>query len=399
MFIMTNKCTGNCITCGRCAAAPILDGFREGGREIAARSGYGLAIDIGTTTVVLALIDLSAGKTVARHSFINPQRAFGPDVISRIDAANKGRLSELSEMITGSISQGIAALLSAGGISPKDIAGICIAGNTLMVHLLLGLPCKSLGVAPFEIEHTLAGRYSSADLFPGAGVCCDVRIVPWMAAYVGGDITAGLLHVLPEGARRFVLMDLGTNGEMALCCDGRLTVTATAAGPAFEQPVMAPGAGSGAGLSFEGASGVISALAAMIREEVLSETGRLEKEGPLTQKQVRELQLAKSAIRSGLEILLETNGLGYADLDAIYLAGGIGQAMDVGDAVTVGIIPPALEAKARPAGNAALGGAAAILLSPAGTGADMEKLLPGAQEINLAAHPRFNDYFMEHMLF
>ena len=397
---MVNGCNGNCIACGRCATGPILDRFTESGRSITPRDGYGIAIDIGTTTVVLALIDLSAGKTTTRHSFLNPQRMFGPDVISRIDAANKGKCSELSQAIKDSVSDGITALLAAGKVSPGDVVDISIAGNTVMIHLLLGFPCESLGVSPFTITHRLAARYDSAGLFGSScGVCCDVIIIPWMVAYVGGDITAGLIHVLPDSARRFLLMDLGTNGEMALYCDGRLIVTATAAGPAFEQPIMSAGVREGIAPAFSGASDVIAALAALVREEALDETGLLQKEDVFTQKQVREIQLAKSAIRSGLEIILEAGGLGYDDLDAVYLAGGIGRWMNVKDAVAVGIIPPELEAKARPAGNASLGGAMALLTSPALATADMERLLLDVLEINLVQHPRFNEYFMEYMFF
>jgi len=373
-------------------SAIILDEYRASGQPLTPRDGYGIAADIGTTTVVLALIDLSSGKAVARHSFMNPQRAFGPDVISRIDAANKGHLPEMRRMITDSISGGIAALLAAHGLSPGDVVDIAVAGNTVMIHLLLGLSCESLGTLPFEIAHTLEKSYDSAKLFTPSRVRCNVRMVPWLAAYVGGDITAGLLCVAEQSEPPFLLMDLGTNGEMALYESGQLTVTATAAGPAFEQSVAAS-------KLFQGASGVISALADLVRREVVDETGLLSNEEVFTQKQVRDLQLAKSAIRSGLEILLETRGYYYEDIETVYLAGGIGQGMNVRDAVDIGLIPKALEGKAIPVGNTALGGAAALLTSPEQAIANMERLLLLATEINLAAHPMFSEYFMEHMFF
>ena len=393
---MGEKCAGNCIICGKCTTASILDAFSITGREPQPRDGYGIAVDIGTTSVVLALIDLAQGKTIARHSFLNPQRAFGPDVISRIDAANKGRLTELSQLITQSLSGGVAALLKAAGISPAQVADMAIAGNTVMTYLLLGLPCKSLGAAPFQPEYQLAGPYEAGGLFGQSGLSCQVRVIPWLAAYVGGDITAGLVYALPWGKGRFLLMDLGTNGEMALYDHGKLTVTATAAGPAFEQPVAA---GGGSQPALQGASGVISALAALAREGAVDEAGRLKKEGVFTQGQVRELQLAKSAIRSGVEILLEITGLSCGDLEAVYLAGGIGQKMNPQDAVDIGLIPAELEAKSVPVGNASLGGAVAMLTAPEAFAQDTEKLLGSAQEINLAAHPRFNEYFMDYLYF
>ena len=394
---MINNCSGNCITCGKCASAAILEKFIAGTRAVTPRDGYGIAIDIGTTTVVLSLLNLTDGQAVARHSFMNPQRAFGPDVISRIDAANKGSLGELNGMITGAISAGITALLEVKGVSPAKVIDITIACNTVMTYLLLGFPCESLGVVPFKPAHSLAGPYKSSDLFPSTGVDCIVRITPWIAAYIGGDITAGLIHVLPEGNKRFMLLDLGTNGEIAMYDNGRLIVTATAAGPAFEQPVAAS---QGTEQPFKGASEVIRALADLVRNEIVDESGFMDGEDAiLNQKQVRDLQLAKSAIRSGLEILLEICGYSYGDLDAVYLAGGIGQAMNVQDAIEIGLIPRDLEDKARPAGNTSLGGATALLTAPGETAADIEKLLPTAEEINLAAQPNFNDYFMDYMSF
>jgi len=390
---MGNKCIGNCITCGTCTSAPVLEAFSAVPRAFAPRPGHGIAVDIGTTTVVLALVDLTSGKAVARHSFQNPQRAFGPDVISRIDAANHGHLAALSGMIRESVSDGVVTLLQSSDLSPSDIQDMTIGANTVMAHLLLGLSCESLGVVPFQPMHLLEPSYDSAQLFPASGLRCEVRLAPWIAGYVGGDVTAGLLHVLPYGKGRFLLTDLGTNGELALYDEGQLIVTATAAGPAFEQPV------SGESRAFQGASEVISALALLVREEIVDESGLLEQENVFTQKQIRDLQLAKSAIRSGMEILLEVSGLAYQDLDAIYLAGGIGQAVDVRDAADIGLIPREFEAKAIPVGNASLGGAIAMLTAGAQGAADIETLLRAAREINLAAQSRFNEHFMEYMSF
>ncbi|MCL2004509.1 MAG: ASKHA domain-containing protein [Oscillospiraceae bacterium] len=372
---MVGDCIGNCLLCGKCGGFAILDSFRAGA-ETEPREGYGIAVDIGTTSVVLALVDLSSGETPARHSFFNPQRECGPDVISRIHAANNGALEELRRLVTERVASGIDALLASRGAGrPVEIA---VAGNTVMTHLLLGLPCESLGVVPFRPVCRLEERY---DLW-GSGA----SLFPWLAGFVGGDILAGLLYVPKQD--RFLLIDLGTNGEMALYDNGRLTVAATAAGPAFE-------GGSRAGP----ASGVISELARLVRAGVVDETGRLSGESVFTQAEIRALQLAKSAVRSGLEILLESAGLEYASLDAIYLAGGIGQAMDVEHAVTIGLLPPEAAGKVRAVGNASLGGAARRLLAPERTRRDMDALLSAVTEINLAEHPRFQDLFVENMLF
>jgi uncharacterized 2Fe-2S/4Fe-4S cluster protein (DUF4445 family) len=364
------------MTCGKCAAGHVLTRFDTGGHVLEPRDGYGVAVDIGTTTVVMALLSLSTGAVAARHSFINPQRAFGPDVISRIDAANRGHLEELRRLITDSIASGLETLLASRGLSRAE--EMTAAGNTVMSYLLLGLPCGSLGAAPFKPAYALEDRYNLFGL--------PVTVVPWLSAFVGGDIAAGMLHVLPEGARRFMLTDLGTNGETALFDGGNLTVTSAAAGPVFEG---GPG----------GASGVIRELARLVRDGVIDETGLLTGEAPFSQAEIRRLQLAKSAVRSGMEILLETRGLTYEELDTVYLAGGIGQAMDAGDAAAIGLIPAPLAAKARAAGNAALGGAARLLLAPKAAGKDLKALLTAVEEINLASHPRFGGKFMDYMTF
>ena len=355
---MPNECMRDCATCGKCGKLPLLDSFRLTGQTVEARTGFGVAVDLGTTSVVLALVDLSSGRIMARHSFLNPQRAYGPDVISRINAANNGALAELQHLITESIFTGLDSF------KPYQPGEMVVAGNTTMIHLLLGLSCSSLGVSPFKPIYKLDQTYP---LFGS-----NVTIPCWLAGFVGGDVTAGLLHVLPERKERFLLIDLGTNGEMAYYDRGRLTVTATAAGPAFES----------------GQSGA---------SETIGELARLVKTGDsiLTHKQVSELQLAKSAVRSGLEILLENQ----PPLDAVYLAGGIGTAMNAQDAACIGLIPPELVDQTIAVGNASLGGAVRLLLAPSRTAEDMKRLLADVTEINLAAHPRFNDLFMEHMSF
>ena len=387
---MSKNCIANCLICGRCATFPILDSFNTASVAIETAKGYGIAIDIGTSTVVLTLVDLATGTIVARHSFLNPQREFGPDVISRIDAANNGYLARLNELITGSIEAGICELSEAANVPLKDVAHVSIAANTVMTYILLDLDCKSLGVAPFIPEFALHDSYNTQDVFSGLSIGLELSIMPWLAAYVGGDITAGLCHILAANTPKkpFLLIDLGTNGEIALWTPDKLIVTSTAAGPAFE-------AGHG------GAGGVIGTLAGLLRDELVDETGSLE-EGdnlPFTQKQIRDLQLAKSAVRTGLEIVIKEAGLDYDGLDAVYLAGGIGQAVRIDDAVDIGLIPRRLADRTCAAGNTALGGAVGLLLSPNATARCIDKITQSAVEINLAAHPDFNNYFMEYMLF
>ncbi|MCL1792018.1 MAG: ASKHA domain-containing protein [Peptococcaceae bacterium] len=373
--------------CGKCASFSILDSYLLGGRALEPREGYGLAVDLGTTNVVLALFNLSTGEGLSRHSFMNPQRVFGPDVISRIRAANEGNLEKLRDLIAEALASGIEALLDSKGLLSDSVIDIVVAGNTTMAYLLMGLPCDSLGVAPFEPAYEPPGTYGS------------MRIVPWLSAFVGGDITAGLLSVLAEGHRCFVLMDLGTNGEIALYDDGKLTVTSTAAGPAFE------GAHCGTTNHGNSASTVLDNLAQYVNDGIIDNKGLLRKEiachgdALFSQKDISDLQLAKSAVRSGFEILLETAELGIEDLDSVYLAGGIGQAIKVTSAVTVGLLPEAIKHRVKPVGNTSLSGAARLLLAPERLGMDMESMRNVAQEINLARHPRFQDLFITNMFF
>lgn len=385
---MRDGCILDCMACGKCAGFNILDSYLTVETSHTPREGYGIAADIGTTSVILALVDLSSGRILARHSFLNPQRSYGPDVISRIFAAGNGVLPELRLMITSSVANGIAKLLEARNISPKHIIDMTVAGNTAMTYLMLGLPCESLGVSPFKPAYELADSYDFKGVFGSdLDISCPVRITTWLAAFVGGDITAGLLHVLEDKKNRLLLIDLGTNGEMALYNKGGLIITSTAAGPAFE-------GGSHDG----GASGAIFDLAELLRGGYVDETGLLDENAPavFTQKEIRDLQLAKSAIRSGLEILLEASGLQYEMLEAVYLAGGIGKAMDINAAIRIGLLPGADNVRA--VGNAALGGAVRMLLEQESINRALE-LKAAACEINLANHPRFNGYFMDYIGF
>ena len=335
-----------------------------------------MAADIGTTGVVLALLDLSDGSVAARHSFLNPQRAVGADVISRISAVVNGRADELRRLITQGVARGARELLASAGAEPGRVRRVTVAANTVMAHLLLGLPCGSLGVYPFTPSPMPDAALDFEGVFgPGTGVDCPVRVIPWLGAYIGGDVAAGIAYVLHAHKNgSFMLIDLGTNSEMALYGGGVLRAASAAAGPAF-------GAGS--------ASNAVSALAQMVRGGLVDETGLLlERSGELSQEEVRGIQLAKSAVRAGAEILTD----GAPPPDAVYLAGGMGQALDVNDAAAIGLLPGPLAQKARAIGNAALGGAARMLFEPY---PEIEKM--DFTEVSLSSHPRFEELFMEHL--
>lgn len=398
---------------------------------------YGIGIDIGTTTLAFELVDLASGVALGRHSSINKQRAWGGDVISRIVHATEGEGPAMAESIRGQISDGTALLCRKHGIAPGRLAKMAIGANTTMLHLLLGLTCKTLGAYPFMPITLERIELRYGELFTGDFAPL-VTILPGISTYVGADISAGLLFAgldkAPPGEAS-LLVDIGTNGEMALVSDGRILCTSTAAGPAFEGGNIAAGTGSVPGAICaarleEGelklrtignepiagicGTGVIDIVAASLAGGWLAPSGRyaktVEKAGLLlattadnheirfTQKDVRELQFAKSAIHTGIDILIETAGLTYGDISTLYLAGGFGYRIDVGSAVGIGLLPAEFEQRTVTLGNASLGGAVRYLLD-AGARESLGQITAASSEFSLSENSRFNDLFIENSMF
>jgi len=375
----------------------------------------GIAIDIGTTTIAFELIDYTTGISVT-HSTANSQRALGADVVTRIKKANEGALLELHSCILEDIRLGLEFF------ADHKIDAICIAGNTTMLHLLQNLSCETLGVFPFTPVDIKIKKYLFENI--------PTTLLPGISTFVGADVAAGMLCCYtPEPS---LLIDLGTNGEMALFSQEKILVTSTAAGPAFEAGNISCGVASIPGAiaqirylpetnvfiyeTIDNAppigicgTGVVGIAAELVKHGLVDETGRLEDPyfdsgveiAPgitFTQKDMREIQLAKSALRSGVEILLEMAGYGYNDIAKVYLAGGFGYRMDLESAVILGLIPKELEGNVITAGNTSLGGTTHVLTSRQAE-EEILALVARAEEINLSAHPRFNDLFMEHMMF
>jgi len=390
---------------------------------------YGIAIDIGTTTLAFELMTLSTGECVTTYSQANSQREFGADVMSRITNAVAGAQNKLHAYILEDICMGIKHIINKSGVTPCDISLVTITGNTTMLHLLLNLPCNTLGVSPFTPIFIGMKTCNFREIFKNDVLSCDVIILPGISTFVGADISAGMLCAgWPNASGNNLLIDLGTNGEMALFSNEKIIVTSTAAGPAFEGGNISMGIGSVDGaiakVSYLPASnvfsyetinnsapvgicgtGVVDIAAELIRHGLVDETGSIESEEDaiviapgvdFTQRDIREIQLAKSAVRSGIEILLDIAGVSYKELSTVYLAGGFGHKINLKNAVTLGLIPKELEEKVVILGNSALGGCAKVLLSTTSE-ADILKLVNKATEINLATHPRFNDLFMDYM--
>ena len=372
----------------------------------------GAAVDIGTTTIAVKLYDLADGRCIGTAAGLNPQRSIAADVMGRIEAAMKDQLSLLQQQVTEKV-EGL--LKEAGGV--PDV--LVVTGNTTMLYLLTGRDPACLSKAPF-VADTLFGV--DALLFGQ-----DTYLPPCMNAFVGADITTAVLASgMCEGNAPALLCDIGTNGEMALWKDGRLYVTSTAAGPAFEGAGISCGCGSVRGAidrvwledgelcvhTLDDAeavgvcgSGLIDAIAAGLLSEAIDETGAivddemvLAENVALQPKDIRAVQLAKAAIAAGMEMLLERAGASMEEVETLYIAGGFGSHLNTESAVTIGLLPAELKDRTKIIGNAALAGAVQTLLNRHARGV-LEKIAASSEHVNLGGDPQFNEKYIEKMFF
>jgi len=403
--------------------------------EISKESGYDIAIDIGTTTIVLQLLGSKGKQVINSYATINRQRAYGADVISRIQAACDGREAELRKSIQEDLLTGIRFLVTDSKISQKQIKRIAIGANTTMGHLLMGYSCEGLGVYPFTPVDIGLQKWSFEQVLSSDYCSAEVILLPGISTYVGGDITAGLYSCdFDKHEDICLLVDLGTNGEMAIGNNRRIVTTSTAAGPAFEGGNISWGMGSVKGaichveldagevkvrtigetdpIGLCG-TGVIETIAELIDKEYVDETGRLEEEyftdgfelakNPegkaiiFSQKDIREIQLAKSAVRAGIEVLLRRFGVTYEQVTKVYLAGGFGFHISQEKSMIIGLLPCEFAGKIDAVGNSSLGGALRYLQEEGE--ADILKLQKICEEIDLSKDADFNDLYMEHIFF
>ncbi|MFP4267927.1 MAG: ASKHA domain-containing protein [Spirochaetaceae bacterium] len=411
--------------------------------RISEPGSYGVAIDIGTTTVVGYLISFSPpAEVVGVQSRLNAQRSWGADVISRISFAGEKEenLRKLSSAIREQIEVLIKKLLEERRAGADTLREIVIAGNTTMLHLFAGVDPSSIAVAPFTpvfTEEVIAGAEEYALPFPRA----ELRLLPSIAGYVGADICAGMAAVgIDRKEGLTLLLDLGTNGEMALGNRDRLLTCATAAGPAFEGAGISYGTGGIPGAidtvvaddgelrwtSIGGkepvgicGSGILDTVAALLSLGVVDSTGAMsdkysEKGYPLfdgseergkgngaiyfTQKDVRQIQLAKGAVAAGVQVLLDEWGCSASEITEVYLAGGFGNYLRPSSALISGLLPRETGERIIPAKNSAgLGAVRALLFKD-----EPERIRSIAQKseyIELSTDSRFQEHFMEQMLF
>ena len=407
-------------------------------------------MDLGTTTLVLTLVDLESGRRLVTVTGLNPQTAVGADLITRIQHALSGEgRDRLQEMLISGINILIEEAAAKGGVIPEQISMVTLAGNSVMHHLFLGLPVDSLSRTPFaparKEPYLTEGAKTGLAVHPRA----EVYLTPLLGGFVGGDAAAALFASgLAAWPGKGLLVDLGTNGEIILTGDGKVWAASTAAGPAFEGQGItwgmraAPGAITGVKLARDGwyletlggvaplgitGSGLIALVAAFLSLGLLTQEGRLkspeemldlpevlrerlrtgengqevlvDRESGVTinQKDIRLLQLAKGAVRAAVDSLLDEAGVVPEELDTLMLAGAFGSGLDPSALLRIGLLPRVPVARIKFIGNAALEGAVQALRPEARR--ELESLAGKVRHIPLGNREDYQEKFVASLLF
>lgn len=386
---------------------------------------YGLAADIGTTTLVLELVNLNTGKSIDSVVANNSQMKFGADIVSRISFAymDPKNPEKLKKAIIGDMSRMTRQLLHRNDVSPAHVYEVILAGNSPMNHFLLGIPVDGLASAPFAAAFQtlpeLPARQVGFRINPNG----KVYVAPNIKSFVGGDISAGLLALgWTDKKGNILFIDLGTNGEIVLKKGKRTVTTSTAAGPAFEGMNISSGMPAFPGAIYKAerkkrltlqiigktapkgicGTGLIDLVAIFLHQGRISPKGVIQdknktisiaKNISLTQKDVREIQLAVAAVKSGTQMMLEINGLNKDDLDAVFIAGAFGNYLNIKNAMTLGLLPPIDPQKIFFIGNSSLAGARALILSE-NAKQNAEALVNDIRYVSLATNQKFQDTFI-----
>lgn len=395
--------------------------------------GWGAAIDIGTTTIAMQLYRLEDGKLCGEALCANRQAHFGADVISRIDFSNRNGSEVLEKTLRQQLEEMLADCMGQAGANKLDAA--VITGNTVMLHFWEGLDAGGIAVAPFT-------PVSLFDCYSQRTLCRTFGYLPLcIGPYIGADITCAILAsgMMLHPEETALLVDLGTNGEIVLRHNGRFSCASTAMGPAFEGANLecgmqaVPGAicaieqTENEGISFQVisdcapsgicGSGILDAIRVMLDKNLLDESGLLcESETGIimwhgqaawkipgteiyvTQKDVRQIQLAKSAVCAGIETLLDQAGLVPEQVEHLYIAGGFGHYMNLTSAARIGLFPQKLKSRTSVIGNAALSGAVLLLLD-SHMYEQQRNIRACAEEIPLSGNQLFSERYIENIMF
>lgn len=396
--------------------------------DLQAEQVYGVAIDIGTTTLVMSLVSLLSGQTLGSVSELNPQRMYGADVMTRIRAANEGNLKMLQNIVKKALEKMFERLLKQCDIRMEQVKKVAIVGNTTMLHLLCGYSCEGLGRAPFTPESLTMKRWNSKEC--GAKLAEDamIYVLPGVSTFVGADIVAGIyacdMDLKDEVG---LLVDIGTNGEMVIGSRQGFFVTSTAAGPVFEGGAISCGmpaiSGAITHLTYQNdkwlyeclgdrmpqgicGSGLIDLAAELYQNQIIDENGTLseayfeegcevvkESEISILQSDIRQLQMGKAAIRAGIEILKEKIEPSY-----MYVAGAFGKGLCLDNVIKIGMFGREDRSLLVTVGNTALEGTKKFLLDQNGE-ERLERIVEIAEEIILAREPEFEELYICNMQF
>ena len=388
----------------------------------------GLAIDIGTTTIALYLFNKDNGNVIDTISDLNPQIIYGADVISRIQYAEKFGVDDLHQTLIAFLNQNIVAFKKKYGI--KTFEEAYISGNTTMLHIFMNINPRKLGYYPFTPDFLGLEKIHGNQV----GLNCDkVMIMPSISAFIGSDITMGIIACDLPSNNRSLLIDLGTNGEIVLVKDKRLYAASTALGPAFEGASIECGSVAKSGaidtIRFEEGkliyscigdtpaksltgTAIIDLIAISLNRELIDSTGKINGNSTndiqdrinvtdniyLSQKDIRQIQLAKSALRSGIDILLQKAGLTIYDIEKIYVSGSFGFYINPEHAMSIGLLPRIPLNKIEVIGNSSASGTIICSIDNEKLDAAI-RLTHEVEVIDLSSNQDFNEMFMNNMFF
>ncbi|MCX6179681.1 MAG: ASKHA domain-containing protein [Chlorobiales bacterium] len=408
---------------------------------------YGVAIDIGTTTLVVALLDLRSGKVLHSNSALNPQALHAQDILSRIKLGSTDEgLTLLHSELLHELNRMIGALAASENIDRSMLYEAILSGNTTMLTMAASTSPASLGKYPYQVELQTGCSFSADKLGLQIAEQGKVWFPPVASAYVGADITSGIMAADLSRLKGITLfVDIGTNGEMVLAENGKLTATSTAAGPAFEGMNISCGMRAVAGAiekvflnkgtvemqTISGAkpiglcgSGLMDAVAELSREGVVDRNGRLAKPGSeifqtwqhhfeieqgrvrfkftdkvtLTQQDIRQVQLAKAAVRAGIDLMLLSCSHIPEEVDRVFIAGSFGAHLQVSSLIALGLLPNSFADRVEFLGNTSQSGAVAFLLNRK-LRLDTESMVTQMKVLELSREPEFEKIFLKALAF
>lgn len=431
--------------------AKVLTGGYMPDFERTYKEGYGISMDIGTTTVALSLIDLSNGKIITDASMVNMQKNYGLDVLTRISYAgdNEDGLDKLQEAIVGSVNSMIGLVCEEADIEAKEIRDIVVGANTTMAHLFLGVDPTSLGRFPYKPEFTETQILKAREIGIEAGEDTTLYVLPHVSAFIGADVVAGAyVAQMEDSDKNELFIDIGTNGEIVLVKNKKLYACSCAAGPALEGMNIscgmraAPGAIEDVKISENGVelkviddeepigicgSGILAVVKELLRTGIITSRGAFVKPKDLedgdyrkalikedgrkrsfimdeerglyiSQADIRQVQLAKGAILSGFIALVNEAGIGLKDLDTVFVAGQFGAHLPEESLIGTGILPPAVEGKIDYLGNSSKTGAYMALMSDE-VKRDMDRLAEKIKYVELATTDNYERIFIDSSLY